>query len=938
MSQDLENLLRTLDMYYRQCNGDRDCFEGKANRVKEDYVPEVVDDGKWLEHLDEHFVGIGPDTDDDEDEVYSSRLSMSSLQLSGWYNEEKFEAAKRSTFVGSTVNMFNHRGEIRYDILRNAAHILSRLNDPKEWTENKNGLVYGMVQSGKTDNMCALSTLAFEAGYDFIIILTSDSIDLRQQTQERFDAFFDLDEGTNQRIEPQLQSKTHREVAVDGDTPGSRYFRSDKIIHQSLKQFIILPKNYNHLETHIELLRNLIETCAGEAYEPKFLVLDDEADYASLNGNRLDQVATRINQLITELMETLHRADYIGYTATPYGCIAADVNARVGYPRDFIWVLEPLLPKKNEVHVTGSYIGGHEVFFKFHQQLYRQIPELEWPHHNRDSEGENHEIIGSVEENSNLQDAEKSFLENVKQGQSSIPRSMVRALVDFITNGSVYWHEWWKKNAGGRSIRECAGDLPFYSAAFNPTQITHNQELYHDVVEIAWHKAKTSCIQKTDEYKRSIEDIRSVLDHFHQTLPFDDFDDEDFQKTKALFIEIAERKIKVFEANRQKRTTKFIYLLNSKNGEFKLDYDKRASETRVKKAALIIGGQKLSRGLTIEGLAIAYYARSQKTSLMDTVTQMARWFGHKAKYVPFMRVYMHDINFRTYRDITEQDENLRNQIKEGIIENKKPSEILYTLFQSPLFQVTNGGRMRGLMESALSSFSKDSAEYLRFEQDATVLNDNISSRNTLQKNLEKHGVKGQFVWKRGSLYQDAPVDLILRFFNDYRPKTEEIPADGTPNRICRYLEMWKERDSKIKFNVTFMGKEKGQLTRRQRKGIHGSTDDASRKQFAENEFGPILGGRSGNYLGDEFIDQPDHSAGREVLKRQRINSLLLIYELDPNYITRNPNVLSYEKGDERFLELTDDRGIIVYSLHFPKLNRPRVKGFRNTTLELEIET
>lgn len=943
MSQDIDLLIANLDMIFQDVNEEkqnrdeiRTVFEEKAEPLRRIWVPRKMSDEIWKELIDDHFVSGGTDEEQDEDETYNSRISMSTLDLNGWYTEDVFKEAKRSSFVKGTIKEFNHKGEVRYDILKNAAHILSRLNNPKDWTNNKNGLVYGMVQSGKTDNMCALSTLAFESGYDFIIVLTSDSVDLRNQTQERFDKFFHLSRGSNQRIQPNIHSETHNSLRIDRPIAGRNHFTANEILRNSLKQYIVLQKNVNHLNRYIDLLENLVAYCdeAGPR-QLKFLVIDDEADYASLDGNiGADRDPTTINGLITRLVRTLEYADYVGYTATPYGCISADVNATIGYPRDFIWVLEPLLPMKNGIAVTGSYIGGHEVFFKFPKQLFRRISEGEWPHHTRDTEGDYLGITGiPLEDERGLQRTEMRFLQRIRNGLEPLPESMVTALIDFIVNGTARWHEWWRENGEGRNIRDCIDDIPFYAAAFNPTHITQNQELYSCVVELAWEEAKESCISGDSKYVKSIEDARSVLEFFNRHLPFD----ETFETILNLFIEIVEERIYVFDDTREVLTDRFIYLLNYHNNEYKLNYAADAGLTKAKKASLIIGGQRLSRGLTIEGLAVAYYTRSQRTPLMDTVTQMARWFGHKAKYVPFMRVYMQDISFRLFRDITEQDENLRIQIKESIRNQNSPSEVLYTLFQTPLFQLTNRNRMQGLIESVVSSYNKDKAEYLKFEPRAEILNENIKKREDFEGQLKEHGIVSERAWNRGLLYLNVPLDLVLEWFKSFRMQLPELPTEQSPPMLCRYFEYWSQTDPDIKFNVAFMGKEKGQLTRRQRKGITGLTDDASRKQFAANEFNPLLGGGAGDYLGDDFIDQPDHSAGREVLKGERINSLLLIYELNPNYITKNPNVLSYEEGDERFLELIDGRGIIVYSLHFPKSKRPpRIRGFQPGTLELDV--
>ena len=97
----------------------------------------------------------------------------------------------------------------------------------------------------------------------------------------------------------------------------------------------------------------------------------------------------------------------------------------------------------------------------------------------------------------------------------------------------------------------------------------------------------------------------------------------------------------------------FVYELNY-SSEDVLNYASN-DETHVKAAAIILGGNKLSRGLTVEGLAVSYYGRSQRTSLADTVTQMGRWFGHKnipgRSYLHLLRVYMHRDSLRLFRTL-----------------------------------------------------------------------------------------------------------------------------------------------------------------------------------------------------------------------------------------------------------------------------------------------
>ena len=162
-----------------------------------------------------------------------------------------------------------------------------------------------------------------------------------------------------------------------------------------------------------------------------------------------------------------------------------------------------------------------------------------------------------------------------------------------------------------------------------------------------------------------------------------------------LFIQEVERNIFIRDPKTQqiRNTGEYIYVLNSLT-PFNLDYTK-IDKTAVKRGYIVIGGNKLSRGLTIEGLAIAYYGRTQRVSLADTVTQMARWFGHKAAYLDLIRVYTLGY-IRGFSQISYEDLRLRLSVKQSILNGDSPDQTLYELRHTPLWKATNPSKSRNL--------------------------------------------------------------------------------------------------------------------------------------------------------------------------------------------------------------------------------------------------
>ena len=146
-------------------------------------------------------------------------------------------------------------GEERFgpeDIQENALHILDGCNNPTDdganWGENRRGLVYGMVQSGKTASMVTMINLGRRAGYRLFIILAGDKSSLRDQTQDRVNQAFKLQGGINH--EKRIFSPT---FATDFRQTTGGYSQNFMLDRHAIRgqdwTVIIVMKTDNHLNS-----------------------------------------------------------------------------------------------------------------------------------------------------------------------------------------------------------------------------------------------------------------------------------------------------------------------------------------------------------------------------------------------------------------------------------------------------------------------------------------------------------------------------------------------------------------------------------------------------------------------------------------------------------------------------------------------------------------
>jgi hypothetical protein len=801
------------------------------------------------------------------------------------------------------------------DIQENTLRILDGCNDPRkdgEWGErNHQGLVYGMVQSGKTASMISLVKQAQKAGYRLFVIFSGDKSSLRDQTQDRFSKAFNLDNGINQ--DKKIYSPTWDSDFKHTGRGYMENFREYKRVGgEDWTILIVMKKRTEHLNHLIEQVKsleyNMQKRRESMAKELPAMIIDDEADYASRNTEVASGGDSTIHDDIVSLREAIPRNCYVAYTATPQACLSASPHDPIGYPRDFWWLLEPFMDNLEGKYVPRSYVGAWQVFHEESEYVLHRMSDDEWPHHRKSKRGAegiwvpplNENTVGHIQDGG-LYDHEEVFLSEIERGARDPPPTIQDALMDFmITCGIRWWRNWRPKFVDEKPSKdeiERSGDYKHHAMMVHMSLIRDNQEAVRRLIARVWPSAvdafrafdpETS--PDDDPFRNRWRLQRERTSRFLRTdnLPFDQicyFIERCIEITR---VPIKDHRMLPYALYSGKP---WIYLLNSTDEGMELKYSRRDDrEIQTKKAAIVVGGNILSRGLTIEGLSVTVFCRTQENSMGDTNLQMGRWFGHKRKDIDLLCIHMQDGSREMYRQIAEADRYLRLQIKIGLKMGHPPLRVLVELRNSPWFRATSNSKQAFLRDTRGSGFAGKTASLREpdFDQDKIIFN-----QKRLNKFLESN--KSSRAHNRAHLIEDVDVEHVIKLLNGFKCKKGAMSA--TFKVYAEYLEDWLQmaRDGDAPYppsvNVAVFNPAR---RKRAQKITNFPQSEIQAKEEAARRFESFYGGVSDDkkYKGDAHIDKsrkwhlaaPD---GQTKVRSSGESILLSFYQLNPNYIRKS---------------------------------------------------
>jgi hypothetical protein len=531
--------------------------------------------------------------------------------------------------------------------------ILGLLKNPEEKSNwDRRGLVIGHVQSGKTANYIGLITKAADAGYKFIIVIAGTQNNLRKQTQQRInEGFVGRDrttDGERTRVGVGKFSPNRNFPITLTTTDGDFTKQMANQLGAGLQDFsrpvvVVIKKNVNTLKNLCGWIGDWSVKGANErVLDIPMLMIDDEADNASINTQNDECDPTRTNKEIRQILKLFSKRCYVAYTATPFATIFINPDTRdemLGddlFPRDFIYCLD----------TPTNYFGPAKIFLD------------EETSDDSDKESINNTLCI-------INDAEKDIPLSHKKNHDikNIPSSMKQAIHCFVIGKAV-------RILRGQQKKHCSMMVNASRFVDVQQQIKEHVSYYIKTLGIA---AKYNCTLPEREALKEehLADIKRTYD-----VRFSKINKEwsDVQKVLA-------------EAIGSIR----ILLVNSKSDE-SLDY-KRYEEDGDFLTVIAVGGLSLSRGLTLEGLMVSYMYRN--TKMYDTLMQMGRWFGYRNSYEDICRVWLSGASKGWYTHITNATEELRQQVKQMQRDRLSPEKFgLYVRAHPDALIVTALNKMR----------------------------------------------------------------------------------------------------------------------------------------------------------------------------------------------------------------------------------------------------
>lgn len=813
------------------------------------------------------------------------------------------------------------------------------VNPKKSGSWDRRGMVVGHVQSGKTSNYVGLINKATDAGYKVIIIIAGTISSLRRQTQERIDSGY-----IGRNSSAFIREKENKIVGVGNYTVGtdiysltSAYYKSgdEGDFSQAVANRLNIPIGKNPvvfvIKKNKSILENLIDWFSKDVnakvvdgtpklFDVPALIIDDEADAASVNASRDINDIKTINRLIRTLLNIFNQNTFIGYTATPYAnlfisqeyneentTVVKNKTYKIGedlFPRDFII----------NIKAPTNYIGAAKIFG------YENVnPEL------------TKEPLDIFRE---INDFDPPFFRTINRENKHIlpeylPPSLNRAIKTFILTCA---------------IRRVRGH-----------QNKHNSMLVHVALLVRWIDRVAYLVnEKTKEYKNAIqsedEALINELKEIYETdfLPttqnvLDNLDYTDIRIKQHTWEDVknelknAVLKIDVRSVHGTRSTTNLEY-----HNIEEIDYSRHENGLSV----IAVGGSRLSRGITLEGLSVSYYIRT--TRMYDSLMQMGRWFGYRPGYVDLCRLYTTNQIFEWFNHITMATEEMRNDFDEMTATHQRPKDFrLKVRNHHGLLTITSLNKLY-FSEDIEISFSGENPQTYCLLKTKHAIENNF---NVLKKLIATIGfpTKENRIENKGKtrylFYPNTNVDALCSFIDSFKIEqpsinnstlSDYIKTQAKGNKIKEWsICIVSNSDDKVFIDY------KGKTPRNERQ----TNEDVAKYDLQYNNEVITLScsvrnqqiGRGGEFYlisknqidqtGDRYIDlskDKDYSkmsyADIKEQRKAEKKGLLLIYVLDER---GTPNV-------------KNDIPIVGYSLHFPRIE-DETKVSYTTTIKKDFD-
>ncbi len=677
--------------------------------------------------------------------------------------------------------------------------VLSQLEDPtREGAWDRRGLVVGHVQSGKTGNYTGLICKAADAGYKIIIVLAGLHNNLRAQTQIRLDEGF-LGFAT---IADAEELPAVGVGLIDKDTsvrPNAATNRSDKgdfntavaakmnISPEQRPWLFVVKKNKTVLDRLLHWIRNRVanhvdpETGRKLVTNLPLLVIDDESDHGSIDtgedvvdefGNPdLEHEPKTINRLIRSILHHFSRKAYVGYTATPFANIF--IHDR-GQTQDHGPDLFPAAFITN-LAAPSNYVGPGRVFGSASSTpedlpLVRPLLEEEFqpwmpPRH-------------------------KNGYRPRWQGEDRVPDSLAESIRSFVYACAV------RKLRGQGS--------------------KHSSMLIHVT---RFTSVQAAVVSQVAEYLRGLKGrytrgmdlaaLEASMQREYETtfLP-------GMQKIRAALVDGETlRDFSWAEVRGVLQDVLSDIRVREINGTAKdaLDY---AENDGTGLKVIAVGGDKLARGLTLEGLCTSYFLRTAR--MYDTLMQMGRWFGYRDGYLDVCRLYTSQEMVEWFGHIADAAEELRQEFDNMVAAGATPKQFGLRVKSHSVLTVTSRAKMRNARAMQLT-YSGDLLQTIVFPNRKDDISTNFKAADrfisgigpSMELNQQHYVHEGQN-WS-GHLWRSVPALNVISFLREYR--THPASFRVMSPLVADFIEEMNRDGELTSWTVALIGRDGGDKQR-----------------------------------------------------------------------------------------------------------------------------
>lgn len=745
------------------------------------------------------------------------------------------------------------------------------------------GLVMGSVQSGKTANMIGLVSMAADYDWNFFIIMSGSIDNLRKQTRDRFCTDLMQSQGVNWKV---LDYTSHPDFLIDIKSQ-QRYLACDMKLNNlgnnnwGERYVTVCLKN----STRLERLINWLHSDPIRAAKLRVLIIDDEADQAGINTAKMSEDLTEedviertaINQYLVNLANgknadgtdtnaPFQAMNYVSFTATPYANVLNEAFEESLYPKDFICSL----PESNE------YFGAKVIFGSCSDDSFPGL-----------------NIVRTVPEN------ETKELKSIHKGMAyTLPEQFKKSVCWFLCSAAILRSRGYKK-----PISMLVHTTAMQRSHFEEYDILKNWLIRSNSTGEVISLCESVYAEEKDEF--TLEDLRNSYPKYGRIGEVNgDFPSfEEIKNEIELLLSHIEN-IMMAEDRSTEYHKDAIHLCvdncgankHAEEGTYlRVVYPSSEQLATMDKAPvfIVLGGNTLARGLTLEGLVCTYFARNANQA--DTLMQMGRWFGYRKGYELLQRIWMPEALQEKFNMLEKIDEKLKEELQDYMDKGKSPSQFGPHIVNSATikrFMITAKNRRQNALECDFD-FSGDSYETTKFDENQETLSKNIEVTENflfeLGEALQSKVAGSAFVWHNID-FQHIKNNFFDKFIlSEHSSLFVDLPI------FFNWMDEMNKDGKYLKWNVAIAGDKGSEKQWKVKEYGVGTIERSRKKDKSCVDIGSLRSGRDAicDVIPEEL--SPEQKAAFDTTRKNGKNiisarskfgledrPLLLLYRIDKN--------------------------------------------------------